>query len=958
MAHNNINDNEIHSSMAHYLRDPSKISVFHLNIRSFNRNSDELSIYLSQFPAKPSIIVLSETWFSDGSVSELDGYRGHHVYRRDRRGGGVSVFMRVDIVCSAVDRFSYIDNNMEICTVNVGACGRNLTVIGIYRPPDRDIQLFTAELNAILSGFEQRNSVVVVGDINIDLLGPDIVGNDFIDMCTANSFLPLITDATHISRYGSSCIDHIWYNQLDVTYSGVDRVDISDHFAVYAVFTSSSNQQEFVTKQFRDHGDVSLRLMREQVRLFADRYRVSDMDNVNVKSAEFVDGLYKIYNEYCPIRSKCVSLNRMQKPWISARLMRCVNRKHALFREYRMGLISFHSYNTFKNITTSLIRKAKSEYYVSKFDLLRGDAKATWNLLGSLSNRRSKGHRVTQLSYRGQTVSDPQSIANSFNDFFSNIGQDLDREIPDVPISPLDYMGNPSPSSFFIRPASVAEVVNLINKLPNKTSNIYSVPTFIWKFCNDLISPIICTLFNSSINAGIFPECLKIARVVPVFKAGNKLSVNNYRPISVLPTLSKIFEKLMFNRLSTFVNNNNIINSNQFGFRLNSCTSDAVLEFLDHTFNSLSNNQALLSVFLDFSKAFDTVNHNILLGKLSRLGIRGVASDWFSSYLRNRQQYVVIGDSSSAVAEVNIGVPQGSVLGPILFLIYINDMSNCSPRLKYVHFADDTTAFHSADNVEQLMLEVNGDLDMLFTWLQCNRLSLNISKTVYMLFTDKNILRPPDIKIAGSSINRVAESKFLGITIDSRLTFTTHISSVCRHVSKSIGLMNRLSALLPSHTKTNIYYSLIYSRVNYGIVAWGAGSINSTRKLANLLLKAHRIVNYQSYPHSTDGPVELLTFGSVYQYFTAMKLYKTLRLDYHPHFSDLYRRLLPTHDYRTRFNNELHFNIPFYSKIKCNRSFLYQSISTWNSLPDDIKRCSTLLSFKSQLRDWLLSNQR
>jgi len=955
MSNHNISVNNF-SSLTFDLQDPSSLSIFHLNIRSFNRNSDELTVYLSQLTVKPVVIVLTETWFGEDNVSELNGYNGHHVYRSDRRGGGVSIFVSVGIVCNSVNRLCYIGNNMEICTVNLGIRGIDLTVLGVYRPPDRDVHLFTDDINSILGEFRPRDRIVLVGDVNIDLLNPGAIEDEFIDMCTSNSFHPLISGATHISRFGTSCIDHIWYNQFDVSSSGIVELQISDHFAIFAVFPYSLDHQNFTMKRFRDHSGGSLRKLREHVNVFVNHFHVSDTDDINIKLPEFSDKLYRMYDDCCPLRSKYVSLKRVQKPWISACLVRCINRKHVLFRDYKMGLVTFDAYNLFKNFVTSLIRRTKSQYFISRFNVLNGDARKTWDLLGSMSAGRKKHSNVEQLVFRDRTLTEPKSIAEAFNSFFANIGKNLDDGIPVVPACPLDYMGEPSHSSFFVRPASPADVERLIGELPNKSCGLQSIPAFIYKFCKDLVSPVICALFNNSVNSGIFPDTLKIARVVPVFKAGDKHSVNNYRPISVLSIISKIFEKLMHNRLMTFVTNNDVLSKNQFGFRTNSCTSDAVLEFLDHAFTSLSNNRALMSVFLDFSKAFDTVNHNVLIKKLAHIGIRGVASRWFSSYLSDRRQYVRVGDSSSTVSEITVGVPQGSVLGPVLFLIYINDMSNCTTSLRFVHFADDTTAFHSLDNVEQLTEEVNGGLDALRTWLYCNRLSLNIGKTVYMLFTDMRIQMLPVVKIAGNPIQHVTESKFLGITVDSRLSFTPHANYVCRQISKSVGMLNRLSGMLPPRTKASIYYAIVYSRVSYGIVAWGSCGMNSTRKLTSMVRKAQRVVTY-SGSGRMDGSIKMLTFNSIYKYFTAVKLYRTLRMGYHPHFSDLYCSLLPVHDYGTRFNNDLNLNTPLYSKTKCNRSFLYRSVNAWNSLPDDVKISCSLTLFKSKLKRWLISTQ-
>jgi len=945
-------------SLSSKLRNNSQFSVFHLNIRSFNRNADELLLFLSQLSIKPSVIVLSETWFTVDSVTELACYRGHHVTRTLRRGGGISIYIRSDFSWKPCNRLCYVGNCMELCSVRVSLPRSDLTVLGIYRPPDRDVRLFTEELGEVLSQFRSSDRVLIVGDVNIDVLAPVGVENNFMDVCSANSFLPLINEITHVSRFSSSCIDHMWYNCFDVVSSGVIKLDITDHFAIFAVFASGSDNAEFISRKFRDHSSNSLQMCNDQVQYFADNFRISNENNLDARMSEFIREFYRIYNRCCPVRTKRVSFNRLLKPWFNADLMRCINRKHSLFREYKQGLISFHAYNTFKNITTSLIRRTKFKYYITKFNSMKGNSAGTWKLFNSLSGRQKSKTEVSQLHYRDQTVTDPQSIADAFNDFFSSIGRNLDQNIPVVPESPLDYMENPVPNSFFMQPASPDEVCSLIQELPMKSCDLKSVPTFIYKHCKTYISPIISDLFNSSIAIGEFPDCLKIARVVPVYKKGDNNSVNNYRPISILTVLSKIFEKLMLRRFMCFIRDNNILCDNQFGFRSKSCTTDAILEFLDYTFNSLSNNNALLSVFLDFSKAFDTVNHDILLDKLFHVGVRGVAHRWFDTYLRARKQYVTVSGSASELSDINIGVPQGSVLGPVLFLVYINDMRKCSRLLRYVHFADDTTAFHSHNDVQRLTSDVNADLVSLCTWLKCNRLSLNIEKTVFMMFADKKIFIPPVVTIAGVGIRQVREAKFLGVTLDQNLSFSSHVGMVCKQVARSVGVLNRLSLMLPPHAKANIYYSLIYSKVSYGVVAWGSGIVSCIRRLESLVLRAQGVVRRRPYMCRDDPDVDMLTFPSIYRYFVALKTFKTLREGSQAHFLDLYRNLLPVHSYSTRFNDNLNFNTPFYSKVKCNRTFLYQSVVFWNTLPDNIKLCNNLSAFKKVMKTWLLTNQR
>ena len=240
-----------------------------------------------------------------------------------------------------------------------------------------------------------------------------------------------------------------------------------------------------------------------------------------------------------------------------------------------------------------------------------------------------------------------------------------------------------------------------------------------------MISPVICELFNLSIREGIFPSCLKVGRVIPIFKSGKKDQKKNYRPITTLPVLAKLFEKLAHKRMMNFINKFKIINRNQFGFIANHNTSDALLEFLDNAYDAINNNDVLLAIFLDFSKAFDTVDHQILLEKLEFYGFRGTSLQWIRSFLMNRKQFVDINSERSPTCEVNIGVPQGSTLGPLLFILYINDFRNSLTHLKSIHFADDTTLYKQMNPSVDHAVLINTELANVQEWINVNKLSLN-----------------------------------------------------------------------------------------------------------------------------------------------------------------------------------------------------------------------------------------
>ena len=456
-------------------------------------------------------------------------------------------------------------------------------------------------------------------------------------------------------------------------------------------------------------------------------------------------------------------------------------------------------------------------------------------------------------------------------------------------------------------------------------------------------------------SSGVFPSCLKIARVVPVFKKGDPEKVQNYRPISNILILGKIFEKIICGKLYKYLIKYKILSDKQFGFRSNLSTDDTVLEYLDAAYESLNSGNYFVSVFLDFSRAFDTVNHKILLDKLNAYGVRGSILSWFKSYLTDRKLFVSIGDSTSGTNTVNIGLPQGSVAGPLLFLLYINDMSSACSHMKCVHYADDTTAFLSGVDATDLVDCMNYELGCLDQWLMANRLSLNVGKTKFMMTTNRNISSELDLRIRGVRLKQVDSYEILGVIVDHKLNFVEHMDVLCKKLARSAGAMYRISMCAPRDVMRGIYFSLLYSKMCYGILAWGGGHLSSWRRIERVQRRAVIILGRggSCCPFHAHG---LLKLGLVYRYFSLIKFYKIQTFQHHPHFFHKTQSMQTNHGYVTRFKNEGKLCPPLFRKASGHKSFIFNSVNHWNKLPESIRKCTSLPDFKIKLKSFLLKH--
>jgi len=727
-------------SIKDFVYESNNINIIHLNIRSANKNLDEFIVNLRRIKINFKIIVLTETWLNSSSDwLDVPGYHAFHSIREGRAGGGVTILVSCDLSAELLPALTLNVDCHESVAVNVSAGGQALAILGTYRPPCSSLQAFNESYFGILSSVGRNRTLVVLGDFNVDLIceSPSSAVHTFIDQIRYYHLIPLINLPTRKTINSSSCVDHIYVSTLSPCHSGVLDLSVTDHCAVFCSIPGRSDVDGVSkTIRFRDHSAENLANFKNEIESSLQSFNVYDRFDVLHRFEIFNNLLFRLYDSSFPVQSKTLSSKRIGNPWMTPDLLRCVSEKHRLHRLALNDGEYLDDFRTYRNNLCNSIKRAKMAFYNNKFEHAIKDTKATWKTINGILKPNSQS-RVIKLRNGDGVESEPSGVANIFGDYFSSVASDLASKIPVCDFDPISNVERVS-NSFVFFETNRDEINKIIQSFPSKRSHLHSIPSFIYKHISSVISPIFSDLINLSVAAGVFPNFMKVARLVPIHKSGPRVDKENYRPISTLPFLSKVYERLIHARLMKYFLKYNLLYSDQYGFLKNKSTTDAILRFTDCCYSNFNRKEFLISVFLDFSRAFDTIDHVILCRKLEQYGVRGSMNSLFKSYLGGRLQYVDIGGSSSRSSEISCSVPQGSILGPLLFLIYINDMHRCT-NLSIVHFADDSTVFVGDPCLRSLEQRVNRELNSIDRWLCANRLSLNVKKSSFTIYTNNPI---------------------------------------------------------------------------------------------------------------------------------------------------------------------------------------------------------------------------
>lgn len=963
-------DEEVHNQNLSYTTSDNNIckrligngintKIMHQNIRSINKNFDELLIQLHHINVDFDIIILTECWLSNNYTPKiLKNYTSHNSTIFDNQNDGIVVYTKNN------QNFTVTELEIQHASCTQIKYNNDTVILAIYRSPSiHNITPFLSSLSYILSNLSNTKHIIIIGDLNINILpnNQHPQSQDYINMLEFHGLVSTVNSPTRTTNGSKSCIDHIMVKSKKPSKSIVYQSTITDHYStIFAIQTATKTNKCNLPIVYNKINFQNL-ITNFKNKSWHELFQIKQSEDAWIYFVNYLKN--EIHNHSTTLTKNISNKLKPLKPWINHSIINCIHKRNKLHKKTKdnpYDQITSNYYKRYRNMCCNVIRKAKEIYYSEKIKESNNNPKKLWEILREATNSQTKKEKqsINKLSIDGrivETTKNPKLIADHVNNFFINIGPNLASQIPQSEITrstETEDQANNKNIKFLFQTISKEEILRTIKSLKNTSSaGPDEITTKILKILSSEITLPLEYLINLSITQGYFPSNLKQSIVIPIYKSGNKSDTNNYRPITLLNSLSKVFENLINAQLLKFVVSHKILSENQYGFQKNKSTSDAIASVTDFIVKSLDKGKKCISIFLDLSKAFDTISHVKLIQKLEKIGITDKELNFFKSYLNGRKQQVKIQNTLSDQRSTDYGIPQGSVLGPTLFLLYINNFCNLEIQGKIVSFADDTVLLFEDNNWPAVFKKAQRNIYFVKKWLDINTLTLNTKKTKYVTSSINTTGQPNDdysIKIHSCSnsnecsecpsIERTSQMKYLGLTIDPYLKWNLHTQIIANKIRKTIHFFRSIRNFLNLQLLKTIYFAITQSILEYGIIAWGGGTSSALDPVEKAQKTIMKIILKLPLTANSDlifNKMRVFDVRQIYVKTILMHLFKNKHVLYE---KKIYLKF-------TRNSNKDTLQVPALSTTFGQRSYRYFATKIFNMLPDNIKLSQTQKEF-------------
>lgn len=907
---------------------------------------------------------MSEHWLTDDNLKVINllGYTLSSSFSRSTHiHGGVCIYVKSDINFRVLDLSELcIELDCEMSAIEL--IDMKVILCSLYRSPLGNIKTFLSNLEKmlLLANAEDRQ-IIVAGDFNLNFEhGTDNDVQYCNDIFESFNMFSYVTDATRVTLSSSTRIDNLYTN---IVHNEVKVLDLklSDHRALLANFDLNTVcQKQYITRRC----NIKEAYISEAKLLLKNTHweqLLQQHTNCN-KYDIFEEKILNIFDKFFPVKTIEVKPEEINLDWRNENF--CKQQAYTDFladvsKDFPECPYARQRYVNQKILFENAVRSAKIDFNTYKIFQSNNTKKETWNIVNKSVKIKNVPKNTIPDVYTDDTKTtktcNSKQKANAFNDYFKKAPSDIYNSIPQTKPHTYRYIKNlvSNPNCIFLSPTTCQEVLDIFKTLTDSGAcdvNFLS-PKFIKLFAEELCAPL-TILINDAFKNGEFPDFLKISRIMPIFKKGDKHDPANYRPISILPVLSKIFEKLLLSRLTDFLKSFDVINENQHGFLKNKNTTTAIFSFIDYVLKGLDEGELTIGLFFDLSKAFDCVDHEILLFKLEKYGIRGAAYHLIKSYLSNRKQFVALSEDKnyvkSELLDSKIGVPQGSILGPLLFILYINDLVISEKGVFVLKYADDTTFVIRNKNKQELINQTNSILEEVNIYFKTNKLQLNPLKTGLLGFQITNVMNKYeecDIEMSDVIIPFSGVTKLLGANVDKNVKWNNHIDNLCKRLSKVLFALRILKQNVNKDALKLVYFAHFHSLLMYCIEIWGHAADYLFTRVFKLQKRAIRIITGSAYDASCRNLFKdnnILSLPALY--ITQVLVFVKKQPKY-------FQSCFFKHHYETRHKTKMIFDQHKTSALE--KGLLYSAQSLYNKLPEDLRNECNPLKFKSLIKSHL-----
>jgi hypothetical protein len=952
-----------------------------LNINHLRPKIDDVKLNLLN--NKPNILGLAETFLDTRHDNRQFQQEGYCIERRDREGktgGGILCYVNENLPYKRRTDLEHAD--LELVWLEVIYSSTKNVLIGImYRPPNMKIEWFDSLYNNLEQIHLENKEVIIMGDVNIDLLplspkmnktsscvtscdGPSEDPSPSTDMSKVNHIMHILESfnltqiipiPTRVTGHSKTLIDHVYVSNVqNIIHVNVPACAMSDHFPLCIT------RKQFKLKSNDSHKTITYRCMKK----FNESLFMSDMFNAewnSVSSAgspdealtHWISIFNRILEKHMPVVTKRVKRHR-QPSWWNPLISEAIT-----MRDFYKRIRATFEYKQWRNKVSNLIKSAKKNFYVHLIEENKNNPKIVWKHMKELCPDTTDSF-PNVLRINDNNITDTGQIINALNTHYTNVANTHVPNKKDIleqnyKMKIRDFVSsNISESTMFTIPPVSPEFVlkNIKAMQPNKATGLDGLNVQVLKLAAPAIIGSLTEICNNSIKSRIFPSQWKQARIMPIYKGGQKDLCSNYRPISILPILSKILEKHIFTHLYKFLQEHNLLQRSQYGFRKDHSCQTALIDLTEKIYQAIKDGKLFGAVQLDLTKAFDLVNHKLLLQKLQLYQCDSGALQWFESYLSGRTQCVKVKQHVSSSQTVTSGVPQGSVLGPLLFLLYINDVSLFLCNTKELLFADDATLTTFGESNKIIEENLTIDTRNVYKWCLANDMVLSIPKSLAMLIlTPQKMSRIKtedmslSVEVDGNTLPCVEHSKILGVNFDRHMSWKEQIKHIHNKIVKYLYLLNQIKMYLPLEARKLFFNSYMLPHFDYCCIIWGNCSKELIDDLYKLQKRAARIIldrDISTRSHELFNELKWMKLVDRIDYHKAVQMYKCVNNICPQNLQELFELNANIHQHNTRAaaNNNLHVQ-------QCHpKSFSYQGVRIWNRLPNTVRNAHNINTFK------------